>query len=94
VAMSRTKAVAAISVPNTAMGVWECSPGRFRKQVLQAEFCHILEGEGAFIPDEGEAVPIHPGAVVYFPPSCLGIWDIRSTIRMVFSVFDPATKPG
>ena len=92
VAEGRLKIVPATESPNTMMGVWECPPGRFRKQAVQAEFCHVLEGKGVFIPDAGEAVPIHPGAVVYFPPQCPGIWDIRATVRVVFSLFDGVTQ--
>ena len=72
----------------TRTGVWECSPGRFRRQVLQAEFSHFLEGECSFTPDGGETIEIRPGDALFFPANSLGVWDIRSTTRKVFIVFD------
>lgn len=34
-------------------GIWECSPGVFRREVTQREFSHFLEGYCTFVPDEG-----------------------------------------
>ncbi len=69
-------------------GVWECSPGVWRRQILQAEFCTFLEGEAVFEPDEGEPVRIKAGDAVYFPANSGGIWRIEKTLRKVFIVFD------
>ncbi|WP_225316340.1 cupin domain-containing protein, partial [Pseudomonas aeruginosa] len=41
---------------NGVTGIWECTPGRFRRQVEQAEYSYIVSGEGRFTPDEGQAV--------------------------------------
>lgn len=35
-------------------GVWECSPGRWRRQIVQQEFCHFIAGRCTFTPDGGE----------------------------------------
>ncbi|MCR5880669.1 cupin domain-containing protein [Phenylobacterium sp. J367] len=72
----------------SARGVWECSPGTWRRQVLQAEFCTFLEGEAVFEPDEGEPLHIRAGDAVYFPANTGGIWRIQTTLRKTFVVFD------
>ena len=84
----RSKRVVIPTKLDTKIGVWECSPGRFRRQVVQAEFCHFLEGECTFTPDAGEAFQIRPGDVVYFPPKSSGVWEIKTASRKVFMVFD------
>lgn len=73
------------------IGVWECSPGRYRRQILSAESMHILAGEAVFTPDGGgEPQRLVAGDVVFFPAGTLGEWDIRSALRKMYVVFDPA----
>lgn len=79
--------------PRTRAGMWTCTPGRWRRTVLQAEFCHFLEGECTFTPDEGEPIEVRSGDVLYFPPNSTGVWDIRSASRKIFLVFDESAQP-
>lgn len=74
----------------TRTGVWECSPGRWRRQVLAAEFCVFLEGECVFEPDDGEPIRITPGEAVYFPANTAGIWTIETKARKAYVIFDEA----
>lgn len=67
-------------------GVWECTPGRFRRQVMEREFSHFISGHGFFIPDEGEPVELRPGDAILFPANCHGTWDIRETLRKSFVI--------
>ncbi len=62
-------------------GVWECTPGRWRRQILQQEFCHFIQGRCTFIPDVGEPLQIQAGDAVLFPANSTGIWDIQETLR-------------
>ncbi len=90
--MVRSTSLASESCPTTRAGVWECSPGRWRRQVLQAEFCHFLAGECTFHPDEGEPIEIRAGDIVYFPEASGGVWDIRQPSRKIFILFDEGAK--
>lgn len=74
--------------PTSKCGVWTCSPGVWRRQVTQAEFCVFLEGDCVFTPDGGAPLSIGAGEAVYFPADCAGVWDIRATARKLFVVFD------
>ncbi|EQB32184.1 cupin domain-containing protein [Sphingobium ummariense] len=76
------------SAAGTRCGVWECTPGRWRRQITQAEFCHFLEGDCTFEPEDGEPVVINGGDVIYFPENSLGVWDVRETCRKIFILFD------
>jgi len=86
--MSQTSASAA----GSRCGVWECTPGRWRRQVTQAEFCHFIEGDCVFEPDDGEPMAISAGDIVYFPENSTGVWNIRSTSRKVFVLFDESRQ--
>ncbi|WP_395021130.1 cupin domain-containing protein [Dongia sp.] len=65
-------------------GIWECSPGRWRRQVKEAEFTHILAGRCTFTADDGQRIEIAAGDTLYFPAMSMGIWDIQETVRKVY----------
>jgi uncharacterized cupin superfamily protein len=70
-------------------GVWECSPGVWRRQVMQAELCHFVSGRAFFTPEGGEQFEIKPGDAIFFPPNSRGIWDVRETLRKTYVTFNP-----
>eukprot|EP01030_Chromulinospumella_sphaerica_P020767 gene20767-20692_t len=39
-------------------GIWECTPGRWRRQIVAQEFCHFIQGRCTFTPDDGETLHI------------------------------------
>ena len=45
-------------------GTWTCTPGRWRVQYDEVEYCRILSGKGAVIDADGRAHPIKPGDTV------------------------------
>jgi uncharacterized cupin superfamily protein len=69
-------------------GVWECSPGIWRRQILQAELCHFVSGYAFFTPEGGDKFEIKAGDAVFFPPSSKGVWDVRETIRKSYVTFN------
>lgn len=62
-------------------GVWECTPGRWRRQIVQQEFCHFIAGRATFTPDGGEPVVIEAGDAILLPANSMGVWDIQETLR-------------
>jgi uncharacterized cupin superfamily protein len=73
------------------MGIWECSPGRWERTIMQEEFAHFITGSATFIPPEGEPIEIVAGDTVWFPANSRGIWDIKEDVRKVYVVID---RPG
>jgi hypothetical protein len=69
-------------------GVWQCTPGRWRRQVKKAEFCHFLAGRCSFTPDDGTTIEIAAGDSLFFPANSEGMWDVKETVRKVFVVFE------
>ncbi|MFH6597420.1 cupin domain-containing protein [Ectopseudomonas khazarica] len=65
-------------------GIWECTPGRWRRQIVQQEFCHFIAGRCTFTPDGGEPIEIAAGDALMLPANTLGIWDIQETLRKTY----------
>lgn len=70
------------------VGVWECSPGKFRRQIRHAEFCHFIAGHCVFHADAGERLDIRTGDAVLFPPNTQGTWEILETTRKTYIILD------
>lgn len=72
--------------PDCDTGLWECSPGRFRRQVASGEVMHILVGAGRFTPEAEGAAPVEfrAGDTLFFPPDTRGVWEIRETVRKLY----------
>jgi len=68
-------------------GIWECSPGRWRRQVKEAEFTYFLAGRCTFTADDGQKVEIAAGDAAYWSANSMGIWDVHETIRKVYIIF-------
>ncbi|WP_321945319.1 cupin domain-containing protein [Paraburkholderia sp. J10-1] len=70
-----------------SVGVWESSPGQFRRHLKNREFSHIISGWCIFTPDGGTPVELRAGDAVLFPANCEGVWDIRETLRKTYVLF-------
>jgi uncharacterized protein len=71
---------------DNACGIWECTPGRFMRQLAQAEVMHILAGRGRFAPTDGEPIELRAGDTLFFPAHTSGEWHVEETLRKVFVV--------
>ncbi|WP_404939781.1 cupin domain-containing protein [Pseudomonas sp. JDS08PS003] len=65
-------------------GIWECTPGRWRRQIVAQEFCHFIQGRCTFTPDHGEPLHIEAGDALMLPANSTGIWDIQETVRKTY----------
>ena len=52
-------------------GIWECTPGKFVREVMQAELVTFLSGHCIFHPENGDPVEIKGGDVLFFPGKSL-----------------------
>jgi hypothetical protein len=71
-----------------SMGIWECSPGRWQRTIMQEEFAHFIKGSATFIPSGGDPIEIRAGDSIWFPANSCGVWDIREDVRKVYVVID------
>ena len=71
-----------------SMGIWECSPGHWRRTVMQEEFAHFITGSARFTPDDGEPIDVRAGDTIWFPANSNGVWDIIEHVRKVYVIID------
>ncbi len=79
--------VVSLTKKQVEAGVWECSPGVWRRQVTQAELCHFVAGHCIFTPEGGQPIKIKAGDAVFFPPNSRGVWDVKETVRKTYVTF-------
>ena len=47
-------------------GIWECTPGKWVRLVMDAEISSFVKGHALFHPEDGETIEIKAGDSVYF----------------------------
>lgn len=79
-----------VSIPNEEpaleAGVWECTPGKWVRQVLDPEFTTFLKGSATFHPEGGTPFRIQAGDVIYWPANSKGVWEIHETLRKAYVI--------
>jgi uncharacterized cupin superfamily protein len=75
-------------------GLWECEPGRFERQLPNAEVMHILAGICTFTPTGGDPLEIAVGDTLFFPANTTGEWHVKQTLRKVFVVMAEQRQTG
>jgi uncharacterized cupin superfamily protein len=79
--------VKSLKIPGWAKvdtGVWECSPGIWRRATPDAEVMHFVAGECSFTPDGGITRQIRAGDTVVLPMRTEGVWEVKSTVRKIY----------
>jgi len=74
-----------------SMGIWECSPGRWQRTIMEEEFAHFVSGSARFVPEEGEPIELKAGDSIWFPANSRGVWEIGEDVRKVYVIID---RPG
>ncbi|CUR56110.1 conserved hypothetical protein [metagenome] len=74
-------------------GVWECTPGRFDSaRAGDTELMHFLAGKATITSADGTVHEISPGVVLVAPDGWRGTWDIRETVRKVYTIWNVPTS--
>lgn len=71
-----------------SMGIWECSPGRWQRTIMEEEFAHFVKGSARFVPDHGEPIELRAGDTIWFPANSRGVWEIAEDVRKVYVIID------
>ena len=72
-------------------GIWECTPGKFTREIMQAELTTFLTGHAIFHPEDGEPIEIKAGDVLFFPENSKGTWEILETVRKAYLCYNLRT---
>ncbi len=67
-------------------GIWECSPGKWRIEYDEWEFCHILSGVSIITEDGGEARTVKAGDSFVLRPGFKGSWEVIETTRKEYVI--------
>lgn len=70
----------------TDVGVWECTPGKFRRPPSSsASINYILDGTATLISATGETFHVQPGDAVVLPAGWSGSWEVHQTVRKFYA---------
>lgn len=74
-------------------GVWECTPGTFDSaRNGDVELMHFLAGAGTITSADGTVHEIRPGVVLVAPDGWRGTWDIRETVRKIYTIWSTSLE--
>jgi len=78
------------------IGIWVCTPGRWKLRVPRDEFCYFVAGRATAVSDSDEVVEVGPGTAVMYPGGWSGTCTVHETIRNSYMLTgdDPTTAAG
>jgi|TARA_B110000902_G_scaffold266018_1_gene352186 uncharacterized cupin superfamily protein len=69
-------------------GIWECTPGTWTRQVMDAELSVFLKGVALFYPEDGsETLRLEAGNAQYFDANSKGTWEVLETVRKAYLTY-------
>jgi len=67
-------------------GVWEATPGKWRIEYDEWEFCHILSGVSVIAEDGGVTQTVRAGDAFVLRPGFKGTWEVLETTRKEYVI--------
>ena len=67
-------------------GMWEATPGKWRIEYDEWEFCHILSGVSVIAEDGGETRTVSAGDSFVLKPGFKGTWEVLETTRKEYVI--------
>ena len=67
-------------------GVWESTPGKWRIEYDEWEFCHILSGVSVITEEESAARTVRAGDSFVLKPGFRGSWEVVETTRKEYVI--------
>ena len=68
-------------------GIWECTPGKWTRLVMDAEISSFVAGHALFHAETGVTIDIKAGDTVYFDNNSKGTWEVLETVRKAYLTF-------
>lgn len=66
------------------VGLWICTPGRWRLAIPRDELCYFVAGRAEYRRDNGERIEIAPNTLVLFPAGWAGECTVHETMRNTY----------
>jgi uncharacterized protein len=70
-------------------GTWASTPGKWRVDYTEHEFCHLLEGRVRLTADDGTTLEFRPGDAFVVPAGFKGTWETIEPARKLYAIFEP-----
>jgi hypothetical protein len=67
-------------------GVWESTPGKWRIEYDEWEFCSIIAGESIISGDDGSVLRVRTGDSFVLRPGFRGSWEVVQTTRKLYVI--------
>jgi uncharacterized cupin superfamily protein len=67
-------------------GIWESTPGKWRIEYDEWEFCHILSGVSVITEADGQARTVRAGDSFVLRPGFRGSWEVLETTRKEYVI--------
>ena len=67
-------------------GIWEATPGKWRIEYDEWEFCHILSGVSVIAEEGGQARTVKAGDSFVLRPGFRGSWEVLETTRKEYVI--------
>ena len=71
-------------------GIWSATPGAWRVEYSEHEFCHLLAGRVRITDREGERYEFGVGDSFVIPAGFAGTWEVLEECRKLYAVFERA----
>lgn len=69
-------------------GIWESTPGKWRIEYDEWEFCHILAGLSVITEEGGQPRTVRAGDSFVIRPGFRGTWEVVETTRKEYVIRD------
>ncbi|MBC2884920.1 cupin domain-containing protein [Ochrobactrum sp. CM-21-5] len=67
-------------------GIWESTPGKWRIEYDEWEFCHIVSGRSVVCEETGACRTVGPGDGFVIRPGFKGTWEVLETTRKEYVI--------
>ncbi len=67
-------------------GIWEATPGKWRIEYDEWEFCHILTGVSVITEEGHEPRTVRAGDAFVLRPGFKGTWEVLETTRKEYVI--------
>lgn len=67
-------------------GIWEATPGAWRVEYTEWEYCRILSGRSVVTGEDGTRIALGPGDALVLRPGFRGVWEVLETTRKEYVI--------
>lgn len=76
------------------VGLWRCTPGRWRLAFPAHEVFYVTAGEATYFSDSGERIEATPGTLIHFRTGWAGVCEVREPLFATYMLSEGAPGSG